>query len=81
MTESPNGTEPMAAAVSSLKDAVGVLEAEEARLSRELSDVKGKRQAAAKALEALGGSTPRRRRGRPRKTDEQRAAEAAATTA
>lgn len=54
-------------ATSSLRDAVTALEAEEARLAGELATVKTKRMAAAKALEALSGDKPKRRRGRPRK--------------
>ena len=69
-----------AAATQGLKDAVALYEAEEARLSGELAAVVAKRKAASKALESLG-QAPRRRRGRPRKTDAERAAEAAAATA
>jgi prefoldin subunit 5 len=55
-------------ATASLRDAVELLTAEEARLKKELADVANKRQAAAKALEALSGA-PKRRRGRPRNAD------------
>jgi septal ring factor EnvC (AmiA/AmiB activator) len=56
-------------ATASLRDAVGALEAEESRLKAELAEVTNKRQAAAKALEALSGEKPKRRRGRPRNAD------------
>lgn len=69
-----------AAAAQGLKDAVALYEAEETRLSSELASVVAKRKAASKALESLG-QAPKRRRGRPRKTDAERAAEAAAASA
>lgn len=56
-------------ATASLRDAVGALEAEETRLKGELAKVTNQRQAAAKALEALSGEKPKRRRGRPRNED------------
>lgn len=62
-------TEAITNSTASLKDAVAALEAEETRLAGELATVKGKRQAVAKALAALEDTKPRRRRGRPRKTD------------
>lgn len=66
MADTPNAVDVAAA---SLKDAVTALEAEETRLATELATVKGQRMAAAKALEALSGEKPKRRRGRPRNAD------------
>lgn len=51
----------------SLKEVVTALEAEEARLGAELATIKSKRVAVAKALAALEDTTPKKRRGRPRK--------------
>lgn len=56
-------------ATASLRDAVTALEAEEKRVSAELADVKSKLAATSKALEALSGERPRRRRGRPRNVE------------
>ena len=56
----------METAVKGLREAVTALEAEEARLTAELATVTGQRKAAANALAALSGETPRRRRGRPK---------------
>jgi hypothetical protein len=61
--------EAVAASTDSLKSVVAALEAEEARLATELATVKSKRTAVAKALAALEDTTPKKRRGRPRKTD------------
>lgn len=61
-------TDAMEAATQSLRDVVSALEAEENRLAGELAGVKAKRTAAAKALAALEDSTPKKRRGRPRKS-------------
>lgn len=60
--------EAVAKSTDSLRDVVTALEAEETRLSTELATVKAKRTAVAKALAALEDSTPKKRRGRPRKT-------------
>lgn len=56
--------EVITGAVSSAKDTVKALEAEEARLRDELATVRGQRKAATKFLDALTGSAPRRRRRR-----------------
>lgn len=58
-----------------LRTSVTALEAEEKRLGDELATVKSKRQAVAKALAALEDTTPKRRRGRPRKTAASESAE------
>lgn len=55
--------------VNALRELVSTLEAEEMRLSAELATVAGQRKDAAKTLASLSGETPRRRRGRPRKTE------------
>lgn len=61
----PNETnEVITGAMSSAKDTVKALEAEEARLADELRTVRGQRKAATKFLEALTGNAPRRRRRR-----------------
>lgn len=54
------------AAVAALRDLVGTLEAEEARLTAELNTVKTQRAETAKTLAALSGEAPKRKRGRPR---------------
>lgn len=66
---STDTTEAVTASTASLKEVVAALEAEENRLATELATVKSKRTAVAKALAALEDTTPRRRRGRPRKSD------------
>jgi peptidoglycan hydrolase CwlO-like protein len=60
--------EAMAASTASLRDVVAALESEENRLAGELATVKAKRMAVSKALAALEDTTPKRRRGRPRKS-------------
>ena len=66
--------EVVEAGTAALRDAVTALTAEETRLAGELATVKAKRQAVAKALAALEDTKPRRRRGRPRKADQEAAA-------
>jgi hypothetical protein len=56
-------------ATDSLKSLVVTLEGEESRLSTELATVKAKRVAVAKALAALEDDKPKKRRGRPRKSE------------
>lgn len=70
--------EAVAASTDSLKNVVAALEAEETRLSTELATVKSKRVAVAKALAALEDTTPKKRRGRPRKNAEAPAEQVAA---
>jgi chromosome segregation ATPase len=62
---------------ANLKNAVAALEAEESKLAGELATVKSKRQAVAKALAALEDTTPKKRRGRPRKDAAAQATEGA----
>lgn len=66
MAESMNGA--VESAVESARAAVVALKAEEDRLATELATVKAKRQAAEKLVSVLGDETPRRRRGRPKRT-------------
>lgn len=61
--------EAVAASTNSLREVVKALESEENRLGAELATVKAKRTAVAKALAALEDTTPKKRRGRPRKSD------------
>jgi hypothetical protein len=63
-----NALEALAASTASLREVVAALETEENRLAGELATVKAKRTAVAKALTALEDTTPKRRRGRPRKS-------------
>lgn len=58
----------VAASTTSLRDVLAALEGEENRLAGELATVKAKRTAVAKALTALEDTTPKRRRGRPKKS-------------
>jgi hypothetical protein len=73
-----NTLEAMAASTASLREVVAALEAEENRLAGELATVKAKRMAVSKALTALEDTTPKKRRGRPRKSDAKSAAPVAA---
>lgn len=63
-------TEVINATTATLRDTVAALEQEESRLATSLATVRQKRVAVAKALEALADTTPRRRRGRPRKSEQ-----------
>ena len=54
-------------ATAAMRDSLTALEAEEARLSGELTTVKNQRRDVQKALESLTGDKPKRKRGRPRK--------------
>lgn len=60
--------EAMAKSTDSLRDVVKALEAEETRLATELATVRAKRVAVAKALTALEDTTPKKRRGRPKRS-------------
>jgi hypothetical protein len=68
----------VAASADSLRAVLTVLEDEENRLAGELATIKAKRTAVAKAVDALADSTPKRRRGRPRKSAANTPAEAVA---
>jgi hypothetical protein len=59
------------AAVAALRDLVGTLAAEEARLTAELATVKTQHAETVKTLAALSGDAPaKRRRGRPKRAPE-----------
>lgn len=56
-------------ATAAMRDSLTALEAEETRLMGDLARIKDQRKSVAKALESLSDAKPRRRRGRPRKSE------------
>ena len=67
-----------AEAASKMKETVAALEKRETELSEELSKVRAERKDMAKLVEKLTDTAPRRRRGRPRKSETEAASETAA---
>ena len=63
-------TDVLDAARKAMKDSLDALESEQTRLEGELARVKGQAKDVRKAYESLSDTAPKRRRGRPRKSEQ-----------